>query len=231
VLKAVLFDYGGTLDSDGIPWLDRFFPIYQQAGLAAPWEEFRKAFYDSDDQLPERYELEGLDLERTVGLQVRCVVDRLAPSLGAGERGALAEAVTRKFVDDSRRQFARNRPLLERLAAGYRLGVVSNFYGNLEGILQREGLESLFGAVADSQRVGCLKPDKEIFLHAARELGTAPEECLMVGDSLHRDMKGAENAGMPHAWLAGDRPDRRPCCPGTPVLKTFQALEAALPKP
>ncbi|HAH07981.1 MAG TPA: hypothetical protein DCM05_15895 [Elusimicrobia bacterium] len=228
MLKAVLFDYGGTLDSDGIPWLDRFFPIYRQAGLEAPWEDFKRAFYDSDDRLPERFSLEGLDLEETVALQVRCVVDRLAAACAEAGREALARSVTRSFVDSSRRQLERNRPLLERLRSRYRLGIVSNFYGNLEGILRREGLGGLFSVVADSHRLGCLKPDKALFLHAARGAGAEPRECLMVGDSPGRDMKGAENAGMPHAWLAGERSDARACCAGTPVLRTLLDLEAAL---
>lgn len=228
MLKAVLFDYGGTLDSDGIPWLDRFFPIYRQAGLDAPLEDFKRAFYDSDDRLPERCALEGLDLEETVRLQARWVVDRLAPGRSEPERRALAEGVARRFAEDSRRMLARNRPLLERLSSRYRLGIVSNFYGNLEGILRREGLGGLFGVVADSQRLGCMKPEPGIFLHAARGTGAEPRECLLVGDSPHRDMRGAENAGMPHAWLAGDRPDARPCCPGTPVLRTLLELEKVL---
>ncbi|MBI2361875.1 MAG: NTP transferase domain-containing protein, partial [Elusimicrobia bacterium] len=29
---------------------------------------------------------------------------------------------------------------------------------------------------------------------------------------------------MPHAWLAGPRPDRAPCCAGTPVLGSLPEL-------
>ncbi|MBI5245524.1 MAG: HAD-IA family hydrolase [Elusimicrobia bacterium] len=224
MLKAVLFDYGGTLDSDGIPWLDRFYPIYQGAGLRASWEDFRTAFYDSDDRLPERFRLDGLDLERTVQRQVGCVAQRLAPG-----RADLPQAVVRRFVDSSREQLRRNRPLLERLRRRFLLGIVSNFYGNLEAILEAEGWLELFGVVADSARVGCAKPDREIFAYAARKLGTPLEETLMVGDSLERDMRGAEAVGMPHAWLAGGRAHARPCCPGTPMLRTLLDLEAALP--
>ena len=224
-MKAVLFDYGGTLDSDGIPWLDRFYPLYAQAGLETSWEDFQKAFYDSDDHLAERFQLDGLDLEQTVARQVACVVERLASG-----QNKLSRIVVRRFVDSSREQLSRNRPLLESLRRRFRLGIVSNFYGNLEGIIEAEGLRPLFDVVADSKRVGAMKPEKEIFLHAARALGVRPEEALMVGDSLSRDMRGAEAAGMPHAWLAGARPDPKPCCPGTPVLRTLLDMEAHLPQ-
>ena len=219
-MKAVLFDYGGTLDSDGIPWLDRFYPLYAQAGLSVSWEDFRSAFYDSDDHLPERFRLDGLGLERTVALQTACVVERLAPG-----RDEVSRTVTRRFVESSREHLRRNRPLLEGLRRRFRLGIVSNFYGNLEAVIAAEGLGPLFDVVADSRRIGASKPDKEIFLHAARALGVQPQEALMVGDSLSRDMRGAEAAGMPHAWLAGARPDAQPCCPKTPVLRTLLDME------
>ncbi|MFA6092442.1 MAG: HAD family hydrolase [Elusimicrobiota bacterium] len=219
MLKAVLFDYGGTLDSDGTPWLERFFPLYQKAGLKTPFGDFQKAFYDSDDHLPERFDLRGLDLEKTLSLQTGCVIGRLAPA-----RKDIADSVARAFTDDCRKNFKLNRPLLEKLAARYRLGIVSNFYGNLSDILKAEGLSDLFGVVADSGVVGCIKPEKKIFLHATDALGVSPHEALMVGDSPHRDMRGAENAGMPHAWIAGDRPDRAPCCPQAKVLRSVRDL-------
>lgn len=39
------------------------------------------------------------------------------------------------------------------------------------------------------------KPDPESFLHAARELGRAPEECLLIDDR-RQNCEGAERVGM-----------------------------------
>lgn len=195
-MKSVLFDYGGTLDSDGSTWLERFYPIYKEFGVDVPRERFDRAFYDSDDGLPGRHTLGGLDLEQTLRLQVRDVLDAIAP-----ERTGLTDKIAGRFADDSRASFARLRPTLERLAKRYRLGIVSNFYGNLDGILRAEGLLPLFAVVADSGVLGVLKPDPEIFLHAARALESDPKECVMVGDSVPRDMKGAAAAGMKKALV------------------------------
>ena len=177
MLKAVLFDFGGTLDCDGEPWLDRFARLYLAAGLRAGPDELRGAFYDADDRLSQRFRLEGLDLAETVLLQAGCVVERLDP----GNAG-LARAVASRFVDDARAQISLNLSFLERLRGRYRLGIVSNFYGNLEGLIRREGLGHVFEAIADSGRLGVLKPDPALFLHAADRLGALASECLMVGD-------------------------------------------------
>ena len=56
-LKAILFDFGGTLDSDGIPWKERFYPLYLQEGVDWDFPSFERFFFTSDDSLTE----EGLD--------------------------------------------------------------------------------------------------------------------------------------------------------------------------
>ena len=195
-MKSILFDYGGTLDADGSTWLERFLPIYKECGVDVPRERFERAFYDSDDGLASRHRLDGLDLEQTLRLQVRQVLAVLAP-----ERVTLAAQIAERFAADSRAQFRRLYPILQHLAQKYRLGVVSNFYGNLDGILRAEGLGKYFSVVADSGVLGVIKPDPAIFLHAAKTLRTPPEDCLMVGDSVPRDMAGATAAGMRKALI------------------------------
>ncbi len=220
-IRSILFDFGGTLDSDGTAWLDRFYPLYQANGVAAERARFDRAFYDSDDALPGRFNLEGLDLEQTVRLQVRGVLDALAP-----ERADRAQQIAGRFAEDSRRQFRALKPALERLADRYRLGVVSNFYGNLDGILRAEGLRAPFSVVADSGALGVTKPDPEIFLYAARSLSTRPENCVMVGDSVPRDIRGASAAGMQKALVCAK--STAPDAGQDWTVRTVAELEAIL---
>jgi FMN phosphatase YigB (HAD superfamily) len=219
-MKALLFDFGGTLDSDGLTWKDRFHSIYKDEGVDAPPERFDRAFYDADDRLAERHALEGLSLRETVRLQVKDTLEHLErPANGVSER------IADRFVEDCQWHLRRNRPLLEKLAKSFRLGIVSNFYGNLEGILAAEGLSPLFGAVADSARVGHIKPSPEIFLFAAKKLRAEAGDCLMVGDSIARDMKGAEDLGMKHALLTTTG---RMCCAQAWTLRRLTDLETLL---
>ena len=221
-LTTVLFDFGGTLDDDGRPWLDRFLPLWRAAGAAGTDAALARAFYDADDGLAAREDLRGRGLEDTVRLQALWTGKALLP----GDPAA-AEAVAERFTLECRRTLRRNTPLLQRLAARYRLGIVSNFYGNLEDVLASEGLRGLFAAVADSAAVGVEKPDARLFRWALERLGAAPAEALMVGDSKRRDMAGAQALGMPHAWLAGDS-GGAPCCAGAKVLRTLAELEPLL---
>ena len=113
-----------------------------------------------------------------------------------------AERVASRFLSEMSAAFARNRPVLEALGERYRLGVVSNFYGNLEAVCESSGLAPLFGVMADSQRVGAEKPEPAIFHAALAALQATPETAVMVGDSLRRDCEGARRSGMGFIWIA-----------------------------
>jgi len=124
-LTAVLFDFGGTLDSDGIPWKARFFRLWsEEIGELEP-ERFDRAFYEADDALVGNLPAD-LPLAATAGR----LAAGLANGLSAGH-GSACERVASRFCKEARDHLAGSVRLLERLASRYRLAVVSNFYGNL----------------------------------------------------------------------------------------------------
>jgi len=84
------------------------------------------------------------------------------------------------------------------------MGVVSNFYGNLDGILAEAKLDRFFDAVADSSRVGIFKPEAGIFEVALKKMRCAPESTAMIGDSLAKDCAPAHKLGMRTVWLRTD---------------------------
>jgi FMN hydrolase / 5-amino-6-(5-phospho-D-ribitylamino)uracil phosphatase len=104
-------------------------------------------------------------------------------------------------VAESRRGFEASREVLGALAGRFRMGVVSNFYGNLGNILAEADLARFFDAVADSSQIGIFKPDAGIFLAALDRLGSAPSETAMVGDSIDKDCLPAQRLGMRGIWL------------------------------
>jgi HAD superfamily hydrolase (TIGR01509 family) len=217
----VLFDFGGTLDADGIPWKTRFFRLCHAEGLVADPDRFDPVFYAADDAL--------------VGtipptLSFRDTVDRLAAGLtrALGGTAAAQARIAGRFVDETLASVHANRPLLARLQQRYRLGIVSNFYGNLVTVCHNVRIRAFFDVIVDSVRVGCSKPDPRIFRSALDELGLASTDAVFVGDSLPRDMVGARAIGMRHIWLAGDAVPAAPCCPDDLVLRSLGELERVL---
>jgi len=221
--SAVLFDFGGTLDADGLTWRERFHGLFQAEGVAVESARFDPVFYEADDALvgsvPETFSLEET---------VRRIADGVARALRPDD-AALGSRVAARFLADARVCFEANAPILERLARRYRLGVVSNFYGNLATVCDNAQVRRYFGVIVDSARVGFSKPDPRIFVTAVEALGIEPGRAVMVGDSLARDMAGARAAGMAHIWLT-PAPERqgRPCCPGDRVIRSLHDLEGLL---
>jgi putative hydrolase of the HAD superfamily len=184
-------------------------------------EAFRKAFYHADDTLTETRALKGLGFRKTVEEQA----GRVWEALAWNEPESKLRAVVEDFIERTRRNMERNRSLLNDLSATFRLGIVSNFYGNLEPVCEELGIRHLFGCLIDSNVVGVVKPDPKIFQAALDRLEVRAGETVFVGDNVFRDMEGARDMGMPHILVAGASPEARgPCCPGDPVIRSLEEL-------
>jgi putative hydrolase of the HAD superfamily len=139
--------------------------------------------------------------------------------------GASIEAARmgQQFHSEAIAVVTRNRPILERLSARGRLGIVSNFTGNLEPCLVELGLRSWFTAVMDSGVLGIAKPDARIFADALARLGVPAASAWMVGDNFETDIRPAAALGIRTCWLA---PLHRPVPPGaTPTVRIDRLLD------
>jgi FMN phosphatase YigB (HAD superfamily) len=197
--RAVLFDMGGTLDGDGLHWLDRFVRLYDEAGVSLPRDALRAAFDDAERRaaMDEAIATADLDamIDRHVGWQLAHLSIDDVP---------LRHALAAGFVRPIRDLAAANARLLAGLSArGLRLGVVSNGCGNVNVLCDNLGYAPFLSLIVDSRRVGLFKPDPAIYLYAARSLGLPPWSIMMVGDSLDRDIRPAKTIGMQTAWLEG----------------------------
>jgi len=221
--QAILFDLGGTLDAPGIPWKERLFRLYRGENVDVAPERFTEMFYRVDDGLVGTVE-PALSLRETV----QRLVAGVSRAVGVADP-EVTERIETRFYIDSMTYARRSAPLLAQLAERYRLGVVSNFYGNLTTVCAELGLGQYMNVIVDSAEVGWVKPDARIFGHALDRLRVSPAASTFVGDSPLRDMAGARAIGMPLIWLAGDTgASVEPCCPGDTVIRTLDTLRVLL---
>ncbi len=216
--RAILFDFGGTLDADGVPWKERFFRLFGEEGVPVSRERFEPAFYGACDCL-----------EGTIGQDAgfRELVGRVASGLAErlGEDPERLRRIGDRFAEDSLARLSESAALLSRLSERYRLGIVSNFYGNLGSVCREVGLAPSIGVAIDSTIIGCKKPDARIFRAALDALGAVPDEAVFVGDSPSRDMAGARALGMRHVWLRPGGAPEGACCPEDVVIARLADLE------
>ncbi len=200
-IETVLFDFGGTLDADGVAWKERFYALYRSEGLDRSPSAFASVFFAADDPL-----VGGLPRAAGLSETVQALTANLEAELARtgkertnSDRG---RRVASRFLSEASAVFSRNRPVLEALRQRYQLGVVSNFYGNLEAVCESAGLAPLFTVMVDSQCVGAEKPDPAIFRAALETLHASPKRTMFIGDSLRRDREGARRAGLGFIWIA-----------------------------
>ncbi|MDE6404677.1 MAG: YjjG family noncanonical pyrimidine nucleotidase [Lachnospiraceae bacterium] len=86
---------------------------------------------------------------------------------------------------------------------GYRQYVVTNGVNTTQASkMKLSGLDRLMDGVFVSELMGYPKPRKEYFDACFAALpDVTREECILVGDSLTSDMRGAENAGVASCWF------------------------------
>jgi phosphoglycolate phosphatase len=123
-------------------------------------------------------------------------------------------------------------------AAGVPLALVTNKYHRFAvGLLQRLDLARYLRVVVGGDTCERRKPDPMPLHHACTQLGVAPADALMVGDSAN-DLEAARAAGMPvvlvpYGYTEGEDPRLWPCdhmvenLAQLPALLGLQAPSAA----
>lgn len=81
------------------------------------------------------------------------------------------------------------------------MGLVSNYYGNVEAVLKELSLKKYFTSIVDSTVIGIRKPDAQIFKIALNELGVKPAEAIVIGDSYSNDIAPAKLLGCDTIWI------------------------------
>ncbi|MCE2400696.1 HAD family hydrolase [Candidatus Poribacteria bacterium] len=230
MIRALIFDFGGTLDGNGTHWLERTYQFIQKHHPEITREEFDVAdqatiteFALGDASIEWSYQ-EGSMLP--VGAvanseAANCTLRETADAIGAGifKRLDLSHQLKDEYVEwfckGVSLRLSENLQWLKTLHGSYKLGVISNNFGNTRGWCDEYQLTPLLDVIIDSTVFGIAKPDQRIFEAALSELNVVPSEAIYVGDSYKADMVGAKKVGMWTAWMVGNQQKE---CPDLSVV-------------
>ncbi len=192
-IKAILFDFGGCLDSDGMHSRTLFLQVFTKQG--AMNDISRDAFQDAYSYADKKMIAENLVLNANLRESNLIMVELMLCALEYHDQNQakpIADEIS--YIQES--FFKKNAPTLEKLSKQFRLGIISNFTGNLEIILREYKLHHYFEHILDSYHVGFSKPDKRIFAEALKRFQLPAENCLFIGDNIERDVLPAKELGM-----------------------------------
>ncbi|MBJ6362671.1 HAD family hydrolase [Paenibacillus sp. GCM10012307] len=112
---------------------------------------------------------------------------------------AIREGV--KYNKQLEQPFPGVEPMLRRLSAQYRLGVIANqSLGTLDR-LKSYKLDSYFSLMGSSAELGMNKPDPRFFQWALKEADCRPAEAVMIGDRIDNDIIPARQLGLHAIWV------------------------------
>ena len=172
--KAVIFDLDGTLIDSELFYLNLLLEFLKGKGMVLSFEEACK----------------------TVGAHNSPIWENVARAHGGSISGKALrqeykDEFERKFrnreLDYSQMQFADVLPVLEKLRAdGVRMAIASSSSDTIiRRVVEQQNWERFFPVLVSGDNFRKSKPDPEIYRYTMKQLGTAPEETLVVEDSTY----------------------------------------------
>lgn len=198
MIKGYIFDYGGTLDTGGHHWGKVIWHAYERQQVPVSEAQFREAYVHGERTLGKNPIIQPdftfrQTLEKKLQLQLEFLHQEYYLSPLLDDLYSRTQAETRK-----------SREVLLRLKEQYPMVLVSNFYGNIQTVLGEFGLDGVFSQIIESAVVGVRKPDPRIFSLGVEALGLKPDEVVVVGDSIDKDIVPARQAGCHTVWFRGE---------------------------
>lgn len=208
-MQALIFDYGGTLDTDGRHWAHVLWEGYCEAQVPVTNVQFREAYVYGERALAKAPIVLPEDtfrdvLEKKVAQQFAFLQAVQIWTDTSDVCDAKLKTVVAYCHDYALRHITQARDVLSQLRQKYRMVLVSNFYGNIEAILRDFELAAYFDAVIESAVVGVRKPDPEIYRLGVKATGCEATEVTVIGDSYDKDIVPATTVGCRTIWLRGE---------------------------
>jgi beta-phosphoglucomutase len=180
MIQAVIFDMDGVL-VDARDW---HFEALNRALLLFGYEISTADHETTYDGLPTRVKLDRL-------VEKRGLPRKLTPFIAEMKQVYTMEIVLQRCRPNFNHEYA-----LARLKGdGYRIAVASNsIRESVRAIMEKTCLAEYLEFMLSNEDVRAAKPDPEIYLKAAAQLGLQPAECLVVEDN-HNGVRAARDAG------------------------------------
>ena len=205
MIKGYIFDYGGTLDTGGQHWGKVIWHAYERQQVPVTEEAFRAAYVHAERTLGKNPIIQpDFTFYKTIETKIRIQLEYLQEQSQLSIVNSQLSTLTDDLYVLTCKETSKSREVLLQLKQQYPMVLVSNFYGNIATVLKEFKLDGIFDTIIESAVVGVRKPDPQIFTLGVEALGMRPDEVVVVGDSMDKDIIPAGKAGCHTVWFKGE---------------------------
>lgn len=206
-VKGIIFDYGGTIDSNGKHWAEVLWDSYIEQGVPVTKEQFREAYVYGERYLATNVVIQPEDnfyvlLKKKTEIQLGYLAEK-GFLVNGDKTEAYSLAISNQCYTFVKDLIKKEISILTALKKRYPMVLVSNFYGNVQAVLGDFGLLQYFDDIIESAVVGVRKPDPAIFGLGVERLGLSGDSIVVIGDSYTKDIVPASKNGCQTIWLKG----------------------------
>ena len=199
LIKAIFFDFGGTLVSMVPSKEELFIKAASSAGLRLNIEEVKKAYHIVDVHI--KYSSIRIENAKARSCFYYDYNKHLCEALGISDYFIkLNPILIQKFKRQREWKLIKDVKFVLKnlLKRDILLSIVANWDRQLSFRVERLGIKKYFGSIVASQEVGFEKPDTKIFEYALNGHSlSAKKDCVLyIGNEYETDVIGARMAGL-----------------------------------
>jgi putative hydrolase of the HAD superfamily len=178
---------------------------YERQQVPVSEEAFRDAYVHAERTLGKNPIIQpDFTFYKTIETKIRIQLEYLQEKNDVSSVSSYLKPLTDSLYEATVKETAKSREVLLQLKQQYPMVLVSNFYGNIATVLKEFKLDGIFDTIIESAVVGVRKPDPQIFTLGVEALGMRPDEVVVVGDSMDKDIIPAGKAGCHTVWFKGE---------------------------
>ena len=194
--KYLLFDADNTLydfSATEKAALSRLFRKYEIS------ENLLPVYHEGNRHCWKTYEEGGITLEELETERFRLFIE----AIGRSDDPAIMGCDYSTMLGEEGIMIDGALETLEALKDRYSISLITNGIAKVQKErIRRTGTARFYDRVFISQEIGYAKPDTRFFDYVLSELKASRDECLVIGDSLTSDIKGAKDSGIESVYIS-----------------------------
>jgi YjjG family noncanonical pyrimidine nucleotidase len=196
MITDVFFDLDHTLWDFERNSALAFAKVLSKYDVAVPLEDFLVHYVPLNLQYWEKYRREEITQAELRHGRLRDTFNLLGYEAHEDLIEQLSEEYIRQLPENNH-LFDGALEILDYLSAKYRLHIITNGFHEVQfRKINNASIGHYFSTVTNSEMAGVKKPNPAIFEYALKQANVRKEQCIMIGDCIEADVRGAIDYGI-----------------------------------